>query len=57
MKLCRTHITQLAKVTVALGFQQTMKYTQLLLSQKNSEKVKKANKLIHHAIQILNTVE
>ena len=55
--ICKSHITRLNKVAVALAYKQTMDNTHLILSEKNVIKFEKANNLIHDAIAILHTVE
>jgi len=57
MKLCKSHVTQLARVKTALSYNQTMRGSQLLLSQKNFDKIYKAKEHIHEAMEILKTVE
>ena len=57
MKICKSHVTQLEKVTIALAYKQKMDSTHLILSAKNKAKFEKANNLIHEAIRILQTVK
>ena len=57
MKLCKSHVTALRKVRNQLAMKQTMSYTILLLSEKNSQKIFEAKELIEKAINILNEVE
>lgn len=57
MKLCKSHITQLGKVSSQLSMRQTMFYTQLILGEKNSRRIRRAKELIEKAIQLLEKVE
>jgi len=57
MKMCKSHITLLRKVSNQLAYKQTMNYTQMLLGAKNTNEVDKAAQLIHKAIGLLETIE
>lgn len=56
-KLCKSHLTQLGKVSTQLANKQTMGFTPLLLSEKNFGKIFKAKEHINEAIEILKTVK
>jgi len=57
MKLCKSHITQLRKVSTALAYKQKMNGTQLVLGAENSDKLFDAEMLISKAMTILNSIE
>ena len=57
MKLCKSHITQLGKVSSQLSMRQTMFYTQLILGEKNRRRIRRGKELIEKAIQLLEKVE
>jgi len=57
MKLCKSHLTLLRKVSTQLAYKQTMNYTQMLLGLKNFNKIEKAKQHIDKAMNLLETVE
>ena len=54
--LCKSHITLLKKVARQLAYKQKMNYTQLIVGEKNRDKMEDAEKLIYKAINLLETV-
>lgn len=56
-KLCKSHITQLSKVTVRLAYKLTMNCSQLILSSKNVKKLEKAEQFIYRAIKLLDEIK
>ena len=55
-QLCKTHINRLSKVATQLAYKQTMTYTQLILGEKNKQRVEEAEQLIYKAINLLKQV-
>jgi len=55
--LCKTHITQLRKVSARLAYKQKMDGTQLILCLENRQKIEQAEQLIYKAINLLQQIQ
>ena len=55
-QLCTSHCTQLRKVATKLAYKQKMDSTQLILGEKNRDKIEQAEQLIYKAINLLQQI-
>lgn len=56
-QLCKSHVTQLRKVSTQLAYKQKMDGTQLILGLENKEKIEQAEQLIYKAMNLLQSVQ
>ncbi len=57
MKMCKSHITLLRKVSTQLAYKQTMSHSKMLLGLDNRNKLEKAEQLIYEAMNLLAKIE
>jgi predicted secreted protein len=55
--LCSSHIQTLNKVATQLHNKQKMDYTQMILGNKNINRIEKAEQLIYKAMDILHKID